>query len=133
MYDLGKVGLGLAIFLGLMSFPFWWGVLFNKDLPEIPTPEGTRPCVESAEFMRASHMDLLNDWRDAVVREGVREYVSGNSGKPYEMSLSNGCLGCHEKTDSCDACHDAANVKPHCWECHVEVNRLQGEPAEEVK
>lgn len=133
MYDTAKVVLGLGIFVVVMSFPFWWGVVFNKDLPEIPTPEDTRPCVESAEFMRASHMDLLNNWRDAVVRDGVREYTSGNTGKPYEMSLSNGCLGCHDKDESCDACHDAANVKPHCWECHVETNSPQDVAGEEVK
>jgi hypothetical protein len=127
MHDTGKVVAGLALFAAVMLFPFWWGVLFNKALPDVPTPEGTPPCVESAVFMRTGHMDLLDDWRDAVVRGGVRRYTSGNDGRIHEMSLSNSCLGCHDKTESCDACHGQLNVAPHCWDCHVDENRPEVE------
>ena len=45
--------------------------------------------------MRAHHMELLDQWRNAVVREGKKTYVSRTSGASYEMSLTKTCLGCH--------------------------------------
>jgi hypothetical protein len=70
--------------------------------------------------MRASHMVLLQDWRDAVVREGVREYTTAD-GRTVQMSLTGTCLrACHtDKAAFCDRCHDYAHVKPSCWSCHV--------------
>ena len=70
--------------------------------------------------MRASHMTLLAEWRDRVVRDGVRTYT-GADGRVVRMSLSGTCLGtCHtDKTAFCDRCHDYAGVKPACWDCHV--------------
>ena len=71
--------------------------------------------------MRARHMDLLDDWRDRVVREGERVYVSDLSGASHEMSLSNTCMDCHSnKAEFCDRCHDYMAVDPYCWDCHVE-------------
>jgi hypothetical protein len=57
-----------------------------NELPEISldTPAinqlSEKQCVESVEFMRSQHPQLLNDWRDQVVREGESIYVS-SSGK----------------------------------------------------
>jgi hypothetical protein len=69
--------------------------------------------------MRSSHMDLLNAWRDDVVRRADRVWV-GPHGKEYDKSLSLTCMGCHSnKAEFCDRCHNYASVNPYCWECHV--------------
>ena len=73
--------------------------------------------------MKTEHMQLLDVWRDTVVREAKRVYVSPN-GKSYNMSLSSGdnsCLGCHvDKAEFCDKCHTYASVTPYCWDCHID-------------
>jgi hypothetical protein len=71
MYDSSKILLGLALFLVLITFPFWFSIASEKSgyVPEPKLPEGEEACVESREYMKALHMDLLNQWRDAVVRE----------------------------------------------------------------
>ncbi len=77
-------------------------------------------CVRSTEYMKAEHMQLLDVWRDSVVRRGNRMYVSP-SGKEYNMSLSNTCLDCHSnKAEFCDKCHNYASVRPYCWDCHID-------------
>jgi len=122
MYDAGKVIAGLLIFLALVTIPFWYGAARGTS-GYVPTPElpvGEDSCVESTEYMRSFHMDLLNQWRDAVVREGNQEYISSINGKRYEMSLTNGCMSCHvSKVNFCDQCHNYAGVSPYCWDCHV--------------
>ena len=64
-------------------------------------------------------MDILvDDWREAVVREGIRSYV-GSDGREYEISLTETCLGCHSnKSEFCDKCHNYVGVRPDCWDCH---------------
>ena len=122
MYDGNKIIAGLIIFLGLVTFPIWytWGSGGPGPAPEIETPAHEQACVESKEFMTAWHMDLLDQWRDSVVRDGNRISNTAN-GRQYEMSLSNGCMSCHSnKTEFCDKCHDYAGVKPFCWDCHIE-------------
>ena len=70
--------------------------------------------------MRATHMKVLDSWRDAVVRNDDRAPVSV-SGRQYDKSLQNGCMKCHSnKEEFCDKCHSYVEVKPTCWECHVE-------------
>jgi hypothetical protein len=71
------------------------------------------------------HMDLLNEWRDDVVRKGKRIYTSPG-GKKYNMSLSNTCMECHSnKAEFCDECHQYAGVDPYCWNCHIEPKEVQ--------
>jgi hypothetical protein len=71
--------------------------------------------------MAANHMDLLDQWRDSVVREGVWEYTSNAFGTKYKMSLSGTCMECHNDRETfCDRCHTFAGVEPNCWNCHVE-------------
>ncbi len=90
--------------------------------PKIVTTE--KQCVESREYMRARHMDLLKAWQESVVREGTRIYVA-TDGKKYEMSLTRTCLGCHRNTaEFCDRCHNYVTVeyaRPRfeCWDCHT--------------
>jgi len=70
-------------------------------------------------------MDLLNQWRDDVVRRADRIHV-GRDGKEYDKSLSRTCMSCHSnKTEFCDRCHNYAAVAPYCWECHVEPREVQ--------
>jgi hypothetical protein len=70
--------------------------------------------------MRAEHMQILDLWREVVVRGGQRTYTNPK-GKEFVMSLSNTCLDCHSnKADFCDKCHNYASVRPYCWDCHIE-------------
>ncbi len=123
MNDRGKIIAGLAIFIAIVTLPFWFNM--GKAAP-VPEPKLTakakaaKECVESTAFMRAEHMQLLDVWRDTVVREAKRVYVT-EKGKEYMMSLSNTCLDCHSnKTEFCDRCHDYASARPYCWDCHID-------------
>ena len=80
---------------------------------------GKKECVETKEFMRAEHMRLLDEWRDAAVRDGERLYVN-NEGRRFVISLQNTCMHCHSnKKEFCDRCHNYLTVKPYCWSCHI--------------
>jgi hypothetical protein len=124
MFDAGKVITGLVIFLVLVTFPLWYGA-FSGRADEVPEPELApglegKSCIRDATYMRASHMDLLNEWRDRVVRNGERIYTAAD-GHRYVMSLQNTCMSCHaNKASFCDSCHDYMGVTPYCWRCHVE-------------
>ncbi|MBI5203763.1 MAG: sulfate reduction electron transfer complex DsrMKJOP subunit DsrJ [Nitrospirae bacterium] len=127
MYDSGKIIVGLIIFIALVTFPFYNNIgkvnakpELKIDTPEIQKlPEQERKCVEPKEFMRGGHMQLLNDWRDSVVRNGNRVYKNSVS-KEFNMSLQNECMRCHSnKKDFCDKCHNYMAVKPYCWDCHI--------------
>ena len=124
MYKGGIIIAGLAVFVLLVTFPFWFGVASGSSPPDPVAPE-EGSCVKDAEWMAAWHMDLLDDWRDAVVRDGDREPVMID-GKPYKKSLTLTCMECHDNKDEfCDACHDYAGVDPFCWDCHIEP---EGQP-----
>jgi hypothetical protein len=121
MYDAGKIIAGLIILILLLAFPIWYNVIKGKALivpdPKIVTKE--KQCVESTPYMKESHMQLLDSWRNKVVRENLRLY-EGIGGKTYNMSLSNTCLECHSNKDKfCDQCHNYVGVTPTCWNCHV--------------
>lgn len=127
MYDTSKVVIGIIVFLAIFTIPFWYSQV-TGDAEEVPNldpaleslkAEG-KQCVESVDYMRAKHMDLLNTWRDDVVRGADREYVSEEYGVTYDKSLTDTCLEqCHtNKSDFCDQCHTYVNVEPGCWECH---------------
>lgn len=120
MYDAGKIITGLIIFIGLVTYSIWGsiGEEVHKPKPVIISGEN---CVESADYMRANHMQLLDDWRQSVVRNNDRVYVSSMDGTQYEKSLSKTCMNCHSnKKEFCDTCHNYSSVKPFCWGCHVE-------------
>lgn len=121
MYNAGKIIIGLVVFAAIVTFPLWYGAAFGNDSakpdPKIITTE--KECVAPTEYMKTSHMDLLNQWRDSVVRKGVRIYTT-ESGKHYEMSLTHTCMNCHSnKSQFCDECHNYAGVNPYCWDCHI--------------
>jgi len=121
IYDAGKILTGLVLFFVLLGFPIWYNIAAGKATyrPEPLLPTDTTMCIAETDYMTHFHMDLLNDWRDKVVRQGER-YVVGRDGKKYEMSLTLTCLKCHShKKKFCDACHNYLGVNPYCWECHV--------------
>lgn len=122
MYDTGKVIAGIVVFALLFTSPFWLALGSGKKaMPELEKPKVEKKCVEPAEWMKGNHMQLLDEWRGEVVREGEREYVSKAYGTKYDKSLTKTCLKCHEnKKNFCDRCHTYAHVDPYCFTCHVD-------------
>ncbi len=120
MHDRGKIIAGLIVFLVLVTYPVWSNLAGGETdfEPKLKVPAGVTECVAPADYMRTSHMDLLSDWRDRVVREGQRVYID-NNGIAHRMSLTGTCLGCHSnKSEFCDQCHGYIGVEPNCWDCH---------------
>ena len=86
-------------------------------------------------LLGASHMTLLNDWRDSVVREGQRVHTSSEDGKTYLMSLTKTCMACHlrEEGDAdelgsaqyCGECHEYTGVDTYCWDCHIDPKEME--------
>ena len=108
MYDAGKIIIGIVIFLCLITLPILYNAATGKGdyTPELDVGTQEKACVEPTTFMKASHMQMLDEWRDSVVRDGKRLYVASD-GKKYDMSLTRTCLGCHAKKEKfCDQCHD---------------------------
>lgn len=119
MYDGGKIIAGLIIFVGLMLFAVFNNLGSKIEEPKLQKPVGYKECVRPLEEMKESHMVILNEWRDEVIREGKREMVEAG-GQMFEKSLQNGCMHCHtSKEKLCDVCHQFASVYPYCWDCHV--------------
>ena len=130
MYDSGKIVVGLLIFLVLFTSPLWMNMSSEKiaEKPNIVLPANAdqMQCVNSAEYMRHWHMDLLNEWRDEVVRNDNRFFIAPDGNK-YEMSLTKTCMNCHSnKEQFCDQCHNYLGVTPYCWDCHVEPKNMEG-------
>ena len=123
MNDKGKIVTGLVIFIALITFPFWYNLGKAAPAPEpllTETAKAAKECIRPTEFMRAEHMQILDDWRDTVVRDARRTYFN-EKGRSYNMSLSNTCLECHSnKKEFCDRCHDYASARPYCWDCHID-------------
>ncbi len=122
---------GLVVFIIIALFPFWINLGGTEAAPEpelLGKAKKAEKCVLKKYEMRAEHMALLDEWRDAVVRDADRVYLSTN-GNTYAMSLSTGedsCLGCHQdKSKFCDKCHNYASVDPYCWDCHTDPKEIE--------
>jgi len=152
MYDGGKIIAGLVIGVGLLMFPFFYNAGKAAKVPEPVLTEKAKEakeCVAPTPYMQAYHMQLLDDWRHEVVRDGDRYYTTGEMldkrldkkiisigkdyfagvdeesqvtpGKVHYKSLQVTCLECHSnKSKFCDQCHDYMGVDPYCWDCHLE-------------
>ena len=119
MYGKQRIIPALVIFVAVMTLPFWVQGGTASQVPEPEIPQGVGMCVEPGEQMKTSHMQILNEWRDLVVRDSGRVHVT-EDGREFQMSLSNECMRCHtDKAKFCDRCHDYMAVKPYCWECHL--------------
>ncbi len=128
MYDTGKVLIGVLVFLAAFTSPFWLNLASGKGAaaPELEYPKDAENCIFETEYINSYHMDILNEWRDKVVREDIR--FTKIDGEKYEMSLSHTCMTCHDnKANFCDRCHDYLDVNPYCWNCHVapELNEVE--------
>jgi len=121
MYDGGKILAGIAVFLLVVLLPVWHNAFVaSAPRPEVKIVTQEKQCVDSAAAMRATHMNVLDQWRDAVVRDGIRTTVTP-TGMHVSMSLTKTCMSCHpNKKEFCDACHNYLAVSPTCWQCHVE-------------
>jgi len=118
MSDKPAIVIGLVIAVVVLTVPFWYVLAAGtgEPAPVLDLPEGQ--CVE--KNMKARHMEVLNGWRDEVVREGDCSKIEIN-GVKYAKSLTKGCLECHvSRDDFCKKCHDYADVRPNCWDCHIE-------------
>ena len=122
MNDKPKIIIGLIIFLTMVTFPFWYnhGVASTPPKPELTEKaKAAKKCILEKEQMRTGHMQLLNEWRNTVVRNDQHVYEIG--GRHYVASLSNTCLDCHSnKAEFCDKCHLYTSAEPYCWTCHIE-------------
>lgn len=127
MYDSPKVILGIIVFLLLFTSPLWVNIFSGQatDKLIIQYPTDTKECVYPTDYMKTEHMDVLDEWRDKVVREDQRFLLRNGKfvefrGKKMEMSLSHTCMKCHNnKSQFCDQCHNYLSVNPYCWDCHV--------------
>ncbi len=127
MYDTGKILGGLAIFVVLITAPAWYALATgHRGAPpklELPAGADGKHCIESSSFMRAEHMQLLDDWRDSAVRGLDRDYLAAD-GETYRINLSDtrqsgACFRCHSHpAQFCDKCHAYLGVEPYCWDCH---------------
>ena len=127
IYNRKVIFTGLIIFVALVTLPLWknLGRAVPIPQPKLDTPaimklaEKDRKCVESKEFMRANHMQMLVDWREAVVRGEAPRDITTPDGRKFAASLSNTCMECHSnKAEFCDSCHNYVAVVPNCWGCH---------------
>ncbi len=125
LYNIGKIAVGIIIFVALIAFLLWYGKGKTSPQPELSLNTAAiaqlqeKRCVEDTAFMRERHMKLLADWREGAVREGNRLYTA-RDGRTFEVSLSGTCLRCHSnKQQFCDRCHNYVGAKPTCFSCHI--------------
>ncbi len=127
MNDKNKIVAGLVIFVILFTFPVWYGAFAKVEEPKPVLSETAKKagyCVRPKALMKKEHMEILDGWRNSVVRDAYRMYTN-QEGKEFNMSLSNTCLGCHDnKADFCDKCHNYASVRPYCWDCHIDPKEV---------
>ncbi|HFQ89858.1 MAG TPA: cytochrome C [Desulfobulbus sp.] len=119
MYDSDKIIPGLIIFVLFITFPVWYNHGDASAEPKPELPKGVKECVLPVADMRAEHMQLLNKWRDEVLRDGDWAFDVKVAGKKYQKSLMNTCMECHKSRKKfCEKCHKYASVTPYCWDCH---------------
>lgn len=130
MYNGGKIIIGLVIFILIVTIPITYNIFARGNAGGVPEleilPQAGEKCVQSKEYMTPNHMDLLNQWRNEVVRQGNR-FTEGPDGQRMEKSLTNTCLDCHSnKENFCDRCHNYMAVDPYCWDCHLTPAEIAG-------
>ena len=119
MYNKGMIITGLLVFVLIITFPIWYNHGDAGEVPKLELPKDMKQCVLPTTEMRSNHMQLLNQWREEVLRTGDRAYFP-LEGKQYQKSLQNACIQCHtSKKKFCDTCHTYASVTPYCWDCHL--------------
>ncbi len=122
MSDRRTILAALVIGLAVAAAPVWLAFARGTSpaAPALARPEPGTQCVMPADYMRTSHMLVLDEWRQKAVREGIRSYVTGD-GRTVRISLTGTCLGCHRsKADFCDRCHGYVGIEPKCGNCHLD-------------
>ena len=122
MYDRGKIVTGMIVFGAILAFPFFYNAASGKGSfrPNPVLPAGQKNCIESKEYMKTQHTDMLNTWRDAVVRSGQVNFQASN-GQQHVISLTQTCMNCHaDKVKFCDECHNYVGASLDCFNCHVD-------------
>jgi hypothetical protein len=126
MYDENKIIPIIIVFVILVTFPLWYnlGKAAPAPDPKIDTPViqamTEKKCIEPKATMKTTHMKILDEWRNDVVRGDYTRQMTTADGRVFEKSLQNGCMKCHSnKTKFCDQCHNYMEVKPFCWDCHI--------------
>jgi hypothetical protein len=126
MYDENKIIPIIIVFVILVTFPLWYnlGKAAPQPDPKIDTPViqemKEKKCIEPKAAMITTHMKILDEWRNDVVRGDYQRQLTTSDGRVFEKSLQNGCMKCHSnKTKFCDQCHNYMEVKPFCWDCHI--------------
>lgn len=150
MYKGGKIIVSLIIFVGFLTFPFFYNMGKANAGPENLAANmkitANTQCVEPASYMLDNHMQLLNQWRQAYVRDGQTVYTNSR-GKKFVINIDT-CTQCHATGSAstaaglsnpaqaltsagttnntasntsdqfCVSCHNYSNVEPNCWSCH---------------
>lgn len=139
IYDAKPILIGLVIFIGVVSLPFWLqgGKASTPPDPKLDTPTiqmmEKKECVAAKNYMRTSHMVVLNDWRTQAVRNAKRYYVTAG-GTTYPASLQRSCMKCHtNKAQFCDTCHNYIGLTPYCWDCHLPPKQEAATTAQATK
>ncbi|OGU39470.1 MAG: hypothetical protein A2X61_07695 [Ignavibacteria bacterium GWB2_35_12] len=128
MYGTGKVLIGILIFILAFTSPILINMAGGKaSVKANPVLPQSGKCIESKEYMKGYHMEMLDIWRDKVVRQDIRflKKADGSyymlNGAKAEMSLTKTCMSCHDnKAKFCDECHNYLDVNPYCWDCHID-------------
>jgi hypothetical protein len=131
MSDRPLILAGLTFFIGVVTTPIWHGALHRREalaVPAVTLPSNEKQCVAPTNYMRTSHMQLLEHWRDEAVRDRRRQFIAFN-GKAYDKNPTRTCLSqCHtDRKEFCKRCHDYAGVSdPDCWKCHDDSHATSG-------
>lgn len=133
MNDRPFIIVGLIVFVAFVTIPIWRGLSARNvalAAPEIKLPAQEKQCVAPLNYMRTSHMQLLEQWRSDVVRGQQRQYAAYN-GRIYDKSLTRTCLGCHgSRQEFCDRCHAYSGVATlNCWQCHNDASPITKVPS----
>lgn len=125
MRDFRWIAFGLALFVLLFALPFWVNLGKNPQQTQPPPIlQDAKTMQELAEKLgvkngdefREKHRQMLSEWKQSVVRDGKRVYVT-KDGREVQMSLEN----LASQPESCSTCHDYAGIKKtSCWDCHAE-------------
>lgn len=123
----------LLVVAAILTFPFWYSYSEHADFAAEPIVKpASGECIESADVMRRTHMKILYQWRDEVVRGNSatkRDYVN-SKGIHYNKSLTGTCLSCHtSKEEFCDRCHKRVSIQTNCFQCHNTKYEPAAEPA----
>lgn len=111
----------LLVVAAVMTFPFWYAYSGQEKASGPIVKPASGECIESADVMRRTHMKMLYQWRDEVVRSNPpsqRDYVN-SKGVHFNKSLTGTCMNCHtSREEFCDRCHETVSAKPNCFSCH---------------